>query len=52
MPGVDNLSLVAGQKQNLQGMAGRTNFPLTISDPLLFMILKLGNLWNFNEIDS
>jgi len=29
--GVGNLSLVMGQKQNLQGMAGRTNFPPVIS---------------------
>jgi len=53
MPGVGNLSLVAGQKQTLQGMAGRTNFPSTIPFFLLFMMsLKLGNLWNFNQIHS
>jgi len=52
-PGVGNLSLVAGQKQTLQGMAGRTNFPSTISFFLLFMMsLKLGNLWNFNQTHS
>jgi len=51
--GVGNLSLVMGQKQNLQGMAGRTNFPPVISFSLLLMMfLKLGNLWNFNQIHS
>jgi len=51
--GVGNLSLVAGQKQALQGMTGRTNFPPTIPFSLLFvMSLKLGNLWNFNQIHS
>jgi len=50
-PGVGNLSLVMGPKQTLQCMAGRTNFPPTIPFPLLFMmLLKLGNLWNFNQI--
>jgi len=40
-----------GPKQTLQRMAGRTNFPPTIPFPLLFMmLLKLGNLWNFNQI--
>jgi len=39
--GVGNLSLVAGQKQTMQGMAGRTNFPPTILFPLL--LLNLGN---------
>jgi len=34
-------------------MASRTNFPPTIPSPLLLMMLiKLGNLWNFNQIDS
>jgi len=50
-PGVGNL--VAGQKQTLQGIAGRNNFPPTTPFPLLFMmLLKLGNLWNFNQINS
>jgi len=45
-PGVGYLSLVAGQKQTLQGMAGQINFPLTIPFPLLFMMrIKHGNLW-------
>ena len=48
--GVVNLSLVAGQKQTLQGMASRTNFPPTIPFPLL--LLNLGNLLSFNQIDS
>jgi len=39
MPRVGNLSVVASQKQTLQGMAGRTNFPQTIPFPLLFMML-------------
>jgi len=47
-PEVGNISLVAGQK-TLQGLAGRTNFLPTIPFPLLFMVLKLGNLWNFNQ---
>jgi len=52
-PGVGYLSLVAGQKQTLQGMAGQINFPLTIPFPLLFMMrLKHGHLWNFNQISS
>jgi len=44
MTGVGNLSLVAGQKQILQGMAGRTNFPPRVPFSLLFMMssLKLG----------
>jgi len=43
-PGVGNLSLVAVQKQSLQGMTGRTNFPPTIPFHLLFMmLLKLGH---------
>jgi len=46
--GVGNLFLVAGQKQNLQGMTGRTSFPPTIPFPLLFMMLiKVWILWNF-----
>jgi len=49
-PGIGNLSPVAGQNQTLQGMAGRTNFPPTIPFPLL--LLNLGNLWNFNQINS
>jgi len=49
-PGVGNLSQVASQKQTLQGMAGRTNFPSTIPFPLL--LLNLGNSWNFNQINS
>jgi len=37
----------------MQGMAGRTNFPPTIPFILLFMMLiKLGYLWNFNQINS
>jgi len=48
--GVGNLSLVAGQKQTLQGMAGRSNIPPTIPFPLL--LLNLGSLWNFNQITS
>jgi len=52
-PGVDNLSLFAGQKQTLQGMAGRNNFPPTIRFPLLLMmLLKHGNLWNFNQFNT
>jgi len=32
-------------------MAGLTNFPPTIPFPSLFMtLLKLGNLWNFDQI--
>jgi len=50
--GVGDLSLVvAGQTQTLQGMAGRTYFPSTIPVPLLFMMSKLGNLWNFNQLN-
>jgi len=42
--GVGNLSLVAGQRHAVQGVAGRTNLPPTISFLLLFMMLiKLGN---------
>jgi len=33
-------------------MPGRTDFPPTIPVPLLFMLLKLGNLLNFNQIYS
>jgi len=51
-PGVGNLSLVASQKQAVQGMTGCNNIPSTIPFPLLFMMLiKLGNLWNFNQIN-
>jgi len=48
-PGVGNLSLDAGQKQTLQGMAGRTNFPPTIRSLCCswLILLTLGNLWNF-----
>jgi len=35
--GVSNLSQVAGQKQTLQVMASRTNFPTTIPFPLLLL---------------
>ena len=49
---VGNLSLLASQKLTLQCMAGRTNLPQIISFPLLFMLIKLGNLWNFNQIHS
>jgi len=46
-------SSVASQKQTLQGMAGRFNFPPTIPFPLLFMLLmKLGNFLNYIEINS
>ena len=48
--GVGNLSPVAGQKQTLQGTAGRTNVPSTFPFPLL--LLNLGNSWNFNQINS
>jgi len=48
--GVGNLSRVAGQKQTLQRMAGRINFPPSIPVPLL--LLNLGNLWDFNQINS
>jgi len=42
-----------GQKQTLQGMVGCTNFPSTIPFPLLFvMLIKLGNYWNVNQINS
>jgi len=51
-PGVGNLSLVAGQKQNLQCMASCTNFPPKNLVPLLFIMLKLGNLGNFYQIRS
>jgi len=44
--------LVAGQKHALQGMVGHTNFPPTIPFPLLFMLLKLGNLCIYNKITS
>jgi len=51
--GVGNLSLVAGQRQILQGLAGRINFPPTIPFPsLLMMLLKLDKLCNFNQINS
>jgi len=47
--GVGNLSLVGGQKRNLHGMAGRTNFPpLILSIWQFMMLLKLGNLCNYN----
>jgi len=38
--GIGNLSLVAGQKQTQQGMAGRTDLPPLILFILLFMMLK------------
>jgi len=51
--GDGNPSLVVGQKQILQGMAGHINFPLTIPFHMLFiMLVKLGNLWNFDQINS
>ena len=41
---VDNLFLVAGQKQTLPGIAGRANLPPTIAVSLLFMmLLNLGS---------
>ena len=48
--GIGNLTLATSQKQTLQCMAGRTNYPPTILFPLL--LLNLGNLWNFNQINS
>jgi len=45
VPVVGDLSRVAGQKQTLQGMARRTNFPRTIP---FYCFINLGNLWNFN----
>ena len=36
-------------KNTLHGMVGRTNFPPTI--PFLLLLLNLGNLWNFNQIN-
>jgi len=51
--GIGNLSLVTGQTETLQGMWSRFNFPPTIPFHLLFMmLLKLGNVWNFNQINS
>jgi len=41
--GVGNLSLVAGQKETLQGVASRINFPPTIPFPLLSWCCW--NLW-------
>jgi len=49
-PGVGNLSRVTDQKLTPQGMASRTNFPSTLPLPLL--LLNLGYLWNFNQINS
>jgi len=47
--GVGKLSVVAGQKQTLLGMAGHTDFPPLILFILLFMMLtKHGNLYTFN----
>jgi len=43
-PVVGNLSRVAGQKQTLNGMAGRTDFPPTI--PFLLLLLNLGIILN------
>jgi len=52
-PGVGNLSLAAGQKQTLHGLAGRTKFPRTTSFSSLFMVLiKLANLCNFDQFNS
>jgi len=45
--GVRNLSLVAGQKQTLQGMVGRINFPTILFFLLYMMLIKIRNLWNF-----
>jgi len=39
--GVGNLSRVARQKQTLQGMAGRTNFPPTIPFLSFCQILRI-----------
>jgi len=39
-----------GPKQTQHSMVVHTNFPPKIPVPLLFMMLKLGNLWNFNQI--
>ena len=51
--GVGSYFLVAGQKQTLQDMTGRTNFPTEIPFILLYMMLIiLGNLLNSNEINS
>jgi len=50
---IGNLSLVAGQTEALQDMWSRFNFPPTISFHLLFMmLLKLGNFWNFYQINT
>jgi len=43
--GAGNLSRVAGQKQTLQGLAGRTNFPPAIPFSLLFK--DVGDTWEF-----
>ena len=48
--GIDNLSRVAGQKQTLQGMAGRNNFLPMI--PFSLLLLNLGKLWNLNQVNS
>jgi len=47
---VGKLFRVAGQKQTLQGMAAHTKFPPTI--PFLLLLLNLGNLLHFNQINS
>jgi len=52
---VNNLSLVVGQKLTQQGMAGFTNFPATnnsVPFAVYMMLMKLGNLWSFNYINS
>ena len=42
--------LVLGQKQILKGMVDCTHFTSKILFP--FLLLNLGNLWNFNHINS
>jgi len=50
---VGKLLLTAGHKQTLYGQEGHTNFPLTIPLSSLFvMLLKLANLWKFNQTNS
>jgi len=48
-PGVVNLSLGTGQKQALQGMAGRTKFSPSPFPLLFMMLLKLGNFYRINS---
>jgi len=45
-PGVGNFSLVAGQKQTQQGVAGRTNFPPTINS-VPFVVNDTDKTWEF-----